>query len=71
MAVYKVHTLYIYILVNEGPSLQFVPVVNEFLDVFLEDLTSNPPYREINFWINLLLNTYPISIIPYRMALVG
>ncbi|XP_069150443.1 uncharacterized protein [Solanum lycopersicum] len=43
-----------------------VPVVNEFLDVFPEDLPGVPPLREIDFGIELEPDTKPISIPPYR-----
>ncbi|WMV43384.1 hypothetical protein MTR67_036769 [Solanum verrucosum] len=43
-------------------------VVNEFPEVFPEDLPGVPPEREINFGIDLLPDTQPISIPPYRMA---
>ena len=42
--------------------------MNEFLDVFSEDLPGIPPEREIEFGIDLLPDTQPISISPYRMA---
>ena len=45
-----------------------IPVVNEFLDVFPEDLPGLPPDREIEFVIDLLPGTAPISKAPYRMA---
>ncbi|KAL0536830.1 hypothetical protein IC582_025792 [Cucumis melo] len=45
-----------------------VPVVKEFLDVFLDDLSGLPPDREIEFTIELLPGTAPISQAPYRMA---
>ncbi|KAL4032361.1 hypothetical protein IC575_005432 [Cucumis melo] len=45
-----------------------VPVVKEFLDVFLDDLSGLPLDREIEFTIELLLGTTPISQTPYRMA---
>nr|XP_009803207.1 PREDICTED: uncharacterized protein LOC104248608 [Nicotiana sylvestris] len=45
-----------------------VPIVNEFLEVFPEDLPRIPPDREIDFGIDLLPGTKPISIPPYRMA---
>ncbi|KAL0553651.1 hypothetical protein IC582_007551 [Cucumis melo] len=45
-----------------------VPVVKEFLDVFLDDLSGLPPDREIEFTIELLPGTTPISQAPYRMA---
>ncbi|XP_070662361.1 uncharacterized protein [Malus domestica] len=46
-----------------------VPVVNEFTDVFPEDLLGLPPTREIEFTIDLLPSTNLISLAPYRMAL--
>ena len=45
-----------------------IPVVNEFLDVFLEELPGLPPDREIEFSIELIPGTAPISQTPYRMA---
>ena len=45
-----------------------VHVVREFLDVFLEELPGLPPYREVDFEIETILGTTPISIAPYRMA---
>jgi len=44
-----------------------IPVVCEFLDVFPEDLPGLPPDREIEFKIDLILGTAPISRRPYRM----
>ncbi|XP_070011272.1 uncharacterized protein [Nicotiana sylvestris] len=45
-----------------------VPIVREFSDVFPEDLLGLPPIREIDFNIDLLPDTQPILIPPYRMA---
>ncbi|XP_075088180.1 uncharacterized protein LOC142170227 [Nicotiana tabacum] len=45
-----------------------VPVVNEFLEVFPDDLLGILPDREIDFGIDVLPDTRPISIPPYRMA---
>ena len=45
-----------------------VPVVQEFLEVFPEDLPGLPPNREIEFVIDLVPGTAPISKAPYRMA---
>ncbi|CAN6584101.1 unnamed protein product [Malus baccata var. baccata] len=45
-----------------------VPVVKHLTDVFPEDLPGLPPAREIEFTIDLLLGTNPISLAPYRMA---
>ncbi|KAL0544228.1 hypothetical protein IC582_019341 [Cucumis melo] len=53
---------------REKLKLEDVPVVKEFLDVFPDDLSGLPPNREIEFTIELLLGTTPISQAPYRMA---
>ena len=45
-----------------------VPVVCEFPDVFPEKLPGLPPDREIEFCIDVVPGTDPISIPPYRMA---
>ncbi|EOY08653.1 DNA/RNA polymerases superfamily protein [Theobroma cacao] len=50
------------------PKLEDVPIVSEFLDVFPDDLPGLPPDRELEFPIDLLPDTAPISIPPYRMA---
>ena len=42
--------------------------MREFPDVFLEDLSVLPPDREIEFSIDLLLGSNPISKALYRMA---
>ena len=45
-----------------------VVVVKEFLDVFLDEIPGLPPNREIEFNIELVQGTTPISKAPYRMA---
>ena len=47
-----------------------IPVVREFPDVFPDDIAGLPPKREVEFTIYLIPGTEPISIPPYRMALV-
>lgn len=49
------------------PSLQSIPVVREFSDVF-EEVKSLPPRREIEFQIDLLPNAYPVVHASRRMA---
>jgi len=44
-----------------------IPVVCEFSDVFPEDFPGLPPDRDIEFKIDLILGTTPISRRPYRM----
>ena len=54
---------------KETLKLDDIPVVREFSDVFPKDLLGIPIDREIEFSIDLLLGTSPISKAPYRMAL--
>ncbi|XP_070041035.1 uncharacterized protein [Nicotiana tomentosiformis] len=53
----------------DTPTIESVPIVRDFPDVFLVDLPGKPPDRDIDFCIDLLPGTQPISIPPYRMAL--
>ncbi|XP_070041368.1 uncharacterized protein [Nicotiana tomentosiformis] len=45
----------------ESPTIDSVPVVREFADVFSSDLPVMPPDRDIDFCIDLALGTQPIS----------
>ena len=45
-----------------------IAVVQEFSDVFPEELPGIPPDREISFEIELLPGSAPVSKAPYRMA---
>ncbi|KAA3470368.1 DNA/RNA polymerases superfamily protein [Gossypium australe] len=49
-------------------KIESVSVVCEFPDVFPEELRGLPPIREVEFAIELVPGTLPISIAPYRMA---
>ena len=53
---------------NEGILVDEIPVVREFPDVFLDDIAGLPLDRELEFTIDLIPRTKPISIPPYRMA---
>jgi hypothetical protein len=44
-----------------------IPVVCEFLDVFPDELPGLPPDRDVEFGIELIPGTTPISRRPYRM----
>ena len=44
-----------------------VPVVKDYPDVFPEELPGMPPDGDIEFLIELLLGTGPISKRPYKM----
>ncbi|XP_070039568.1 uncharacterized protein [Nicotiana tomentosiformis] len=52
----------------KAPTLEYVLVVNEFPEVFSDELPGIPSDREINFGIDVVLGTLPISISHYRMA---
>src|ERR1051325_7616566 len=45
-----------------------MPVVNEFPEVFPEDVSELPPEREVEFTIDLIPGTSPVSMAPYRMS---
>ncbi|KAI3681177.1 hypothetical protein L6452_35962 [Arctium lappa] len=49
-------------------SLDSIPIVKEFSDVFPDDLPGIPPVREVEFSIELISGATPISKAPYRMA---
>ncbi|KAK2397792.1 cleavage and polyadenylation specificity factor subunit [Trifolium repens] len=45
-----------------------LPVVCEFPDVFPKDVSDLPPEREVEFSIEVVPGTNPISMAPYRMS---
>ena len=52
----------------EAKSLEEVLVVNEYPDVFPKELPGMPPDRDIEFVIDLVPGTSPITKRSYRMA---
>ncbi|XP_073057156.1 uncharacterized protein [Primulina eburnea] len=50
------------------PKLADIPIVSEFSDVFPDEIPGFPPVREIDFNIELMPGTQPISRAPYRMS---
>ena len=55
---------------DSGKSLVNITVVCRFPKVFPKELPRLPPTRKIEFNIDLVLDTRPISRAPYRMALL-
>jgi hypothetical protein len=51
------------------PSLEDFAVLHGFRDVFVDEIPELPPRREIDFSIDLLPGSAPISKAPYRMSL--
>ncbi|XP_016199882.1 uncharacterized protein LOC107640892 [Arachis ipaensis] len=50
---------------GDEQSLDQIPVVCEFPEVFFDDIDEFPPNREVEFAIELVPGTGPISIAPY------
>jgi hypothetical protein len=53
---------------KEADSLETIKVVLEFLDVFPKELPGMPPERKVEFAIELLPGTAPISKRAYRVS---
>ena len=54
--------------VEGGEATSVIPVVQDFEDVFPEEVPGLPPRREVEFSIDLVPGTGPVSMAPYRMA---
>ncbi|GKC16402.1 hypothetical protein Tco_1013184 [Tanacetum coccineum] len=52
----------------DGPHINKHPIVQNFLDVFPDELSGLPPEREVEFTIELIHGAQLISKDPYRMA---
>nr|GFC47089.1 uncharacterized protein [Tanacetum cinerariifolium] len=52
------------------PSIHGQPIVSEFPDVFPDELPGIPLVHEVEFNIELIPGSEPISKAPYRMALI-
>ncbi|WVZ49544.1 hypothetical protein U9M48_000891 [Paspalum notatum var. saurae] len=53
---------------TEAQLIKKIPVVSDFPDVFPEELPGLPPNRDVEFAIELVPGTAPVSRRPYRMA---
>ncbi|WVZ98537.1 hypothetical protein U9M48_043966 [Paspalum notatum var. saurae] len=62
------HTVNVAETQTEAQALAKIPVACEYPDVFLEELPRLPPDREVEFRIDLVSGTAPVSKRPYRMA---
>ncbi|MCI84752.1 cellular nucleic acid-binding protein, partial [Trifolium medium] len=50
--------------VEERTEADALPVVREFMDVFPDDIVDLPPEREVEFSIDIVPGTSPISMAP-------
>nr|GFC57169.1 putative reverse transcriptase domain-containing protein [Tanacetum cinerariifolium] len=53
---------------SEEKRLEDVPIIREFMEVFLEDLPGLPPVRQVEFQIDLVPGAAPVARAPYRLA---
>eukprot|EP00253_Pinus_taeda_P012189 PITA_12189 len=53
---------------DKSASLNNIPVIQEFTDVFPEEIPGLPPRRNIDFTIELVPGAAPVSRAPYRMS---
>ncbi|MCI96092.1 cellular nucleic acid-binding protein, partial [Trifolium medium] len=53
---------------EERSEVDTLPVVRQFADVFPDDILDLPPEREVDFSIDIIPGTSPISMAPYRMS---
>ena len=53
---------------DKDVKLDYIPIVRDYPDVFLEELPRLPQKREVEFTIELVPGTTSISKAPYRMA---
>ncbi|GJW24167.1 putative reverse transcriptase domain-containing protein [Tanacetum coccineum] len=53
---------------SEGKQLKDVPIVQDFSEVFLEDLSGLPPARPVKFQIDLIPGAAPVARSPYRLV---
>ncbi|KAA3480452.1 Retrotransposon protein [Gossypium australe] len=67
----KAYLAYVLDIKVSKSNIESVSVVCEYPDVFLEELLGLPPIRLVEFAIEFVLGTSPISIALYRMAPTG
>ena len=48
--------------------IRSILVVEEYVDIFLDEIPELPPSKDINFSIDLIPRAGPVSAAPYRMA---
>jgi len=53
---------------DDDKTQKNMAVVQEFMDVFPDEILGLPPKREIEFAIDLIPGAGPVSITPYRMT---
>nr|GFB38163.1 reverse transcriptase domain-containing protein [Tanacetum cinerariifolium] len=52
---------------SDEKRLEDIPVVREFLEVFLKELPGLSPVRQVEFQIDLIPRAAPVARAPYRL----
>jgi len=68
---HKGSNIYLILALNEkgvAEGLEHLPLVREFVEIFLKELPRMSPKREFQFTIELKMGTKPIVRTPYRMS---
>nr|GFB98085.1 putative reverse transcriptase domain-containing protein [Tanacetum cinerariifolium] len=53
---------------SKEKRLEYIPIIQDFPEVFLEEFPGIPPTRQVEFQIDLIPGTAPIAQAPYRLA---
>ena len=64
------YIIFTHLEVEKEERTSLIPVVHEFEDVFPAEVPGLPYSREVEFSIDLVPGTSPVSMAPYQMALV-
>nr|GFA40492.1 putative reverse transcriptase domain-containing protein [Tanacetum cinerariifolium] len=56
------------LIIRDEKQLENIPVVRELPDVFPEELPGLPPFRQVEFQIDLIPEATPVARAPYRLA---
>ena len=51
-------------------KVNYIPILQDFSDVFLEEIPGLPPKRDLDFIIELVPGVVPNSKAPYRMNIL-
>lgn len=65
----QVFTMFVSLRAESKANIAEFSEVCHFLEVFRDDINDLPPKREVEFIIDLIPGTRPISMVPYRMSL--
>ena len=53
---------------STAKKISRIPVVDEYANVFLDEIPELPPSMDVDFTIDLIPGAGPVSMAPYQMA---